>query len=90
MMAPKNDVGFLTFIEIEGFDDPEVRDSFVKHAKETGKDTRFIRGSTRLIDAMVNGDWDEEEFLIVPPGAQTVPVYDHRTVITFSEKCPDH
>ena len=40
---------------------------FREACKGNGKDTRFIRGSTRLIDAMVNGDWDEEEFLVVPP-----------------------
>ncbi|HOQ06656.1 MAG TPA: DUF1638 domain-containing protein [Clostridiales bacterium] len=90
MMAPKNEVGFLTFIEIDGFDDPGVRDSFIEYARGSGKDTRFIKGSTRLIDALVNGDWNEEEYLIVPPGGEVVPVYDHGTIITASEKSQDH
>jgi hypothetical protein len=82
MMTPKKDVGFLTFIEIEGFEDPGIRDSFIKHAKDAGKDTRFITGSTRLIDALVSGDWNDDEFLVVPPGAEIKPVYDHRSVIS--------
>lgn len=82
MMTPKNDIGFLTFIDIEGFEDPEARESFVTYAKQSGKETRFITGSTRLIDALVNGDWNDEEFLVVPPGAEIIPVYDHKTIIS--------
>jgi hypothetical protein len=80
MMTLKNDVGFLTFIEIEGFEDPAIRDSFIKYAEETGKGTRFVRGSTRLTDALINGDWNDEEFLVVPPGGEISPVYDHRII----------
>ncbi len=81
MMEVKNEVGFLTYIELDAFDDTDIRSSFIKHAKESGKQTRFIKGNTRLIDLMVNGDWNEEEFLIVSPGAEIKPVYDNEIII---------
>ena len=81
MMAVKDHVGCLTFIVKEGFENPDIRDSFIKYAKENGKDTRFITGSTRLIDALINGDWNDGEFLKVPPGAEISPVYDHKIIL---------
>ncbi len=81
MMKVKNEVDFLTFIELDGFDVPDIRESFLRHAKESGKQARFIRGSTRLIDALVNGEWDDEEFLVVPPGAEIKPVYDNDRIM---------
>lgn len=83
MMKGKKEVDFLTFIELDGFDDPNILESFRKHAKVSGKQTRFISGSTRLIDALVNGIWDDEEFLVVPPGAEIKPVYDEKCVVTL-------
>jgi hypothetical protein len=76
-MRAKNEVDFITYIELEGFDDPDVRDFFLRYAKESGKRARFVRGSTRLIDALAAGRWDDEEFLVVPPGAEIEPVYDN-------------
>jgi hypothetical protein len=82
MMGTKNEVDFLTYIELEGFEDTDIRESFREHAKKLGKQTRFIKGSTRLIDALVNGEWNSEEFLIVPPGAEIKPTYDGKCVMT--------
>jgi hypothetical protein len=28
-----------------------------------------VTGTTRLLEQMVNGDWNKEDFLVVPPGA---------------------
>jgi len=43
---------------------------------------RVIQGDTRLLRGLVEGSWDEAEYLIVPPGKQIKAVYDHETVIT--------
>ncbi len=81
MMKVKNEIDFLTFIELDGFDAPETIEAFRRHAGDSGKQARFVRGSTRLIDALVNGDWDDEEFLVVPPGAEIKPVYDNDRIM---------
>jgi len=86
MMEIKNDVGFLTYIGIPGLDDAAVRESFTRYALGAGKEPRFITGSTRLIDMLAAGCWNDEEFLVVPPGAEIVPVYDHDRVISAGRK----
>lgn len=43
--------------------------------------TRFLEGSTRLIEKLIAGDWDDEEFLLVPPGAEIKPIYDHDRIM---------
>jgi len=50
-------------------------------AAEEGKEFRLLRGSSRLLRALVAGSWSEEEFLVVPPGASIRPLYDHERVI---------
>jgi hypothetical protein len=45
-----------------------------------GKEFVLYRGSTRLLRALIAGGWDEEEFLIVPPGARVEPSYDHERI----------
>jgi hypothetical protein len=81
MMKVKNDLDFLTYIQLEGYDRPDIIESFRMHAAKEGKKARFIKGSTRLIDALASGEWDDREFLVVPPGAEIEPVYDNEIII---------
>jgi hypothetical protein len=74
-------VDFLTYIELPGLDDSDTREAFIRHAEKIGKKPRFIKGSTRLIDKMLSGEWNEEEFLIIRPGEEIMPVYDHDRVM---------
>lgn len=36
----------------------------------------LLRGKNTMLKRLVDGDWNEEEFLIVPPGKQAVQSYD--------------
>ncbi|MEN6316782.1 MAG: DUF1638 domain-containing protein [Clostridiaceae bacterium] len=72
---------FLTYIDLPGIADNNARGEFIKHAAEKGKKTRFLEGSTRLIDKLLTGDWNDEEFLVIPPGHEIKPVYDHDRIM---------
>jgi len=71
------------YIDVPPFDDKDGGDFHFKRfadavRAETGADDANIqrlKGSTRLIDMLINGDWGGE-FLIVPPGATISPLYD--------------
>lgn len=76
-LKPKNSVDFLTYIELPGFENEAVREEFIRHAAKEGKKARFVKGSSRLIENLINGKWDDDEFLRIPPGMEIRPVYDH-------------
>lgn len=80
-MKPKHEVDFLTYIDLPGFEDPKIREAFIKYAKESGKDTRFIKGGTGLIEKLISGNWNEDEFLVVAPGSEIKPLYDHNQIM---------
>lgn len=81
MYSGKNDIDFLTYIDLPDFDDRIIRDDFVRYAGEKSRKTRFIKGSNRLIEALVKGGWADEEFLVIPPGAEIRPIYDHDRIM---------
>lgn len=41
-----------------------------------------LTGDMRLLDALVNGPWNPDDFLVVPPGQKVRAVYDQIRVIT--------
>ncbi len=49
-----------------------------------GKDFLLLRGSSRLLRALVFGEWDDGEFLVVPPGKYLSPAYDHDRIVVVS------
>lgn len=51
-------------------------------AEKQGKGVRVLKGDTRLIKGLMQGNWDEKEYLVVPPGSTIKGVYDHNVVIT--------
>jgi len=70
----------LTYIET-GL---EPNQSFEEQARaEAGeRGWRFSKttGSLRLFQHLVNGDWPEKDFLIVPPGSRAMASYDHQVI----------
>ena len=72
--------GQITFIETGV--EPDER--FAQHAREeaAGRGWKFetIRGNLALLKALVDGDWDEQRFLVVPPGHRIAGSYDEGIV----------
>lgn len=50
-------------------------------AEKEGRQFIRVEGDIRLICKLVEGSWDEEEFLIVEPGQMTQAVYDWEEII---------
>ncbi|MDR1604658.1 MAG: DUF1638 domain-containing protein [Gracilibacteraceae bacterium] len=71
-----NDYDYAAFI-----DWPELKNAdniryAQKCANELGWQMRLIPGSSFLLYDFVNGNWRDEDFLVVPPGQQVAPSYD--------------
>ncbi len=54
---------------------------FQEKAEAAGKKYVRLEGSLRLIRNLLNGQWDPNEFLTIPPGHQTIGVYDFSEII---------
>jgi Protein of unknown function (DUF1638) len=74
--------GKLTFIEM-GI---EPSDSFEKEtreeAAERGMEFEKVRGDMVLIERLVNGDWEGDDFLVIQPGHRVVARHDERIIDT--------
>ena len=69
------------FIRMPGIDDAKHAERFRVQAEATGKRCAELTGNLRLIAALVEGQWDPAEFLVVPPGHRTVGVYDWDEIV---------
>jgi hypothetical protein len=62
----------------------EPDDQFVKtaEAEATQKGWKFevLSGSLKLFRKLVSGDWNADEFIVVPPGGKIVPSYDENVM----------
>lgn len=54
---------------------------FAAKAKEAGTPYKRLPGNIRLIQALIFGQWDAAEFLVIPPGQQTAGVYDFEEIV---------
>jgi hypothetical protein len=72
----------LLYIAMPGTDSLGWEERCRAEAEREGK--RFIRvqGDPRLIHKLIYGEWDPEEFLVVPKGQEITPLYDWDQVVT--------
>jgi hypothetical protein len=70
----------LTYIDPADGKFPDYRNDEKECAKE--RDWTFVeyQGNTGLLLQMVNGDWDEEDFLVLQPGENIIPTYDDKII----------
>ncbi len=72
------------FIDL-GIGDRDAYRAFVQeYAKKHDWDYQEIIGDTSLIDSFLAGDWDDDRFLVVPPGQMVRDTYDDQ-IITVQE-----
>lgn len=76
----------LTYIDTEVGEQNKLKE----HAKENARDNNWnyeeMEGSTNLLLKMMNGDWNEEEFLVVQPGKTIEPSYCSKVIKTQKSK----
>lgn len=66
----------ITYIAMGVEPDTQFEDQAIARAKEHGWIFDRVQGNLSLLDRLINGPWDNEDFLVVPPGHQVVTTYD--------------
>ncbi len=64
------------FIDVPEFSHLGYLDKMREIAEEENKKLTVIEGDMRLIRGLVNGEWNSDEYLVIPPGKEIVPIYD--------------
>lgn len=70
----------LTYIEMGIEPDDRFERLTREEASCRGMEFEKLRGDMSLIERLVNGQWDSDDFLIVPPGYRIVARYDEAVV----------
>ncbi len=72
--------GQLTFIEMGIEPDGSFEQNARDEAARRGWAFEKVTGDMSLIHRLVNGRWDPNDFLVVPPGKAIAPSYDDRII----------
>lgn len=85
-LHPKDISTELTYIETPGIEEHlSYIEQFRKKAEEEGKTVRILQGDMRLIRGLLHGNWDKNEYLIVPPGKTIKAIYDQEKIFYAEE-----
>jgi hypothetical protein len=57
-----------------------LRERVLNICRSHGWEYTEMDGDIRLLQRWVNGEWDENDFLIVPPGQRVVATYDEQVI----------
>jgi hypothetical protein len=81
-LHPESDSKEIIFIDIPELSKLGHLQKLQLLAAEQGRTVRVLEGDMRLITLLLSGEWNEREYLIVPPGKMKKPCYDYDTIIT--------
>ncbi len=70
----------LTYIETGLEPDRRFEDQARAEARERGWRFEAVPGDLTLFRRLLAGDWDDRDFLVVPPRQRIVPSYDERVI----------
>lgn len=82
MLHPHNDAQEMIYIDTPGTSHLGFLDKIRKIAEEQSKEVRVLQGDMRLLEGLVYGTWNEDEYLMVQPGERICAVYDQHVIIT--------
>lgn len=65
----------FTYIDTGVGDFPEYKEEVKAEAAERGWEYEEYQGNTELFALMLAGDWNDNDFLVIPPGEKIKPTY---------------
>ncbi|HBE80874.1 MAG TPA: hypothetical protein DDW65_24270 [Firmicutes bacterium] len=73
----------LTYIDTQIGDFSEYKELTRSQAKEKGWEYEELAGNVNILARLLNGEWDDRDFLVLPPHKQIQAVYDREEIIKY-------
>ena len=80
-LHPKIESHEAFYINIDGFEYSNSYEQYKADMDKRDVSVKTVEGDVSLLKALVDGDWDEDRFLTVPPGKKIAGIYDMNIVI---------
>ena len=84
-MHPEIETDEVVYINIDGFEHSNSFEVYKEEIEKSSKILKIVDGDISILESLINGDWDDERFLVIPPGKKITGVYDMDCVITAEE-----
>jgi len=84
-MHPKIETDEAVYIKIDRFEYSNAFENYKSEIEKADKKLKTVDGDASMLQALINGEWDDERFLVVPPGKRIEGVYDMQYVMKAEE-----
>ena len=84
-MHPDIETDEAVYIKLDGYEHSGAQENYAAEIKNAGKELKTVEGDVSLLKALIDGEWDEDRFLVVPPGKRIAGVYDMQYVMTAGD-----
>ena len=80
-MHPDIETNEVVYIKIDGFEYSGSFENYKSEIEKSGKKLKVVDGDISMLKALIDGEWDDKKFLVVPPGKKIAGVYDMEYVM---------
>ena len=80
-LHPKMETNESVYIKIDGFEYSNSLERYKADMDDAGVKLKIVDGDTSFLKSLIDGEWDDERFLVVPPGKKIAGVYDMDSVM---------
>jgi hypothetical protein len=75
-MHPEIETDDVVYIKIDGFEYSDSLEKYKAEIEKSNKNLKIVNGNISVLKSLINGEWDDKRFLVIPPGKKIAGVYD--------------